>query len=95
MLSSITTDSRPLLLRSVNIQLILRLNSYKTIGQLWHQSLLIDYFMGKVEVMPRITTNTENSTSIQELELFGRKKERKTLGTIKLQIFTYEDLRAF
>ncbi|CAG2177414.1 unnamed protein product [Oppiella nova] len=60
--------------------------------ELWHHNLLIDYFMGRVEVLPKINTNAENLTSIQELELFSRKKERKVTGSVKLQVFTYENL---
>ncbi|XP_054152918.1 calpain-6-like [Oppia nitens] len=70
------------------------------IVELWHQSLLIDYFLGRIEVLPKINTNgldssLDNTTSIQELQLISRKTESKIVGTIKLQVFTYEDLRAF
>lgn len=62
--------------------------------EIWHNSLLIDYFIGKVEVIPKITGVNDLNT-IQELELCGRKEGHKRPGIIKLEVYTYEDLRAF
>jgi len=60
----------------------------------WHHSLLIDYFIGQVEVTPKIT-GVNDLTSVEELELCGRKKGHKRPGVLKLEAYTYEDLRAF
>lgn len=69
--------------------------------EVWHHGLLIDSFMGQIDIAPRLVTSESLTAAslaeadIEEAQLEGRKKGHKRPGFIQYQVFTSEDLRSF
>ncbi|RWS06286.1 calpain-5-like isoform X1 [Dinothrombium tinctorium] len=66
--------------------------SVSIIIEVWHRSFFLNSFVGQAEIIPN---SNKDDFSVQEIDLSGRKKDDKRLGTIRYQIFTSEELTSF
>ena len=74
--------------------------------EVWHRSLLMDYFIGQVKLMPlptrrsgaggepRDKENSEEEATLKA-ELLDRKGVNSRPGTLLYQLTTWEDLKRF